>query len=372
MPYAPSEDLDKMTQNADSTKDLLQSVFDNSAIGMSVLHAIRDASNQIIDFKIMFVNRELQKETGRKDLVGKSYLEEYPGIEAVGILPLLHKVMETGKPEQLEYHYAFEGFDKWYSSMFVKIDNGILATSSDISEKKASESNIVNLQQEKSDIEDRYDELTAKGDQKIFQTMLITQEKERKRIGESLHNGLGQMLYGVKLSLEKLNFNTVPLDLEQLKEDKLNTDRLLVETIRESRRLSHELMPTILEDFGLKDAVQDICRQFSGSLKIKFEVMGVYGRLNEHIEIAVFRIIQELLLNVVKHSKATEAKVKIQKIKKDLVISVKDNGIGFDTKKINAGMGLKTIKNKVKMLNGNFSLSSASNKPCKIDILIPL
>lgn len=118
---------------------LIQSVFDTSLIQLSVLKAVRDANNNILDFTILLVNKELEKETGRTDLVGKYYAQEYPGIRAAGVFDVMLQVMETGVSQRLEYFYAHDGFYKWFSSMFVKMDDGLVATNLDINERKIAE-----------------------------------------------------------------------------------------------------------------------------------------------------------------------------------------------------------------------------------------
>ena len=120
-------------------KDLLQSIFDASLVQMSVLEAARNAKNDIIDFRILIVNKELEKITGRTDLVGKYYAAEYPGIKESGLFDIMLRVMATGKPEGLEYYYPFEGFNKWFSCLFVRVNDGLVATNMDITERKLAE-----------------------------------------------------------------------------------------------------------------------------------------------------------------------------------------------------------------------------------------
>jgi signal transduction histidine kinase len=118
---------------------LLQSVFDTTLIQMSVLKAVRNSDNRIIDFQIVFMNKELAKETRRTDLVGKYYAEEFPGIRPAGVFDVMLQVMETGVPQRTEYFYSHDGFQKWFSSMFVKMDDSLVATNLDITERKQAE-----------------------------------------------------------------------------------------------------------------------------------------------------------------------------------------------------------------------------------------
>ena len=228
----------------------------------------------------------------------------------------------------------------------------------------------VKLQKEKEQLEKQQKDMQAIQKQRIFWTTLNAQEEERKRIAESLHNGLGQLLYGVKLSLEQLNINKELADPKWLK-NKQRTDQLLSQSIQESRRISHELSPAILNDFGLQEAIKVICQQFRPSILINCKFIGFHQRLHKNIEIAIYRTVQELLMNIVKHAKASKAAVKIEMTKKTVIITVQDNGIGFNNTNKSNGIGLVTIRNKVKLLNGEFKLLSGDKEGSIIRISIP-
>jgi PAS domain S-box-containing protein len=612
----------KIEQELQDSKNLLQSVFDTSLIGMSILQAKRDENGNIRDFVIALANKELENLTGRTDLVGKLYAEEFPGIKQAGLFDLMLEVMATGRPAHLEYNYPHEKFHNWFSSMFVKLGDGLMATNLDITERKLAEDEklknftllqqsetltkmgsweynlhtgafiwsdgmyrlfnlengvkvlpeiyleyvtdkcrpdaermlenlkkgdqdfeetleinvdghikfiklkatliynehglpahvlgvdldvtatkqaeqqilenaamiqgiadaapdmlyVINirtmqmvyanknvialfnktaeeikllggqffktiihpedeakfytnieallhtadgeikeltyrlldwqghihwiktrravyqrdnnqepvliigisqditehvilqernhqLQQERKEMEDRQR-------QEIFRVILSTQEEERRRIAESLHNGLGQTLYGVKLSLShvKLKDSEQPESGHALAQ----TDHLLTDAIKESRRISHELMPSVLDDFGLKAAIEDICRQFTGEIDFKCTFNGLSRRLDKYIEIAVYRIAQEMMLNVVKHAHATTASVKVEVSSQYVLIIVEDNGIGFELNQKNRdGIGLRTVKNKVNLLDGEFSITSANSKGTRVNIRLP-
>jgi PAS domain S-box-containing protein len=200
--------------------------------------------------------------------------------------------------------------------------------------------------------------------------ILKTQEQERKRISEALHNGVGQTLYAVKLKLDQCLKN------KDKETDLLDIRALLVEAINEVKIISFELMPPILEDFGLETVLQEMCRKFSKGKGIKFtcNIFGYDRRLEVNVEIAIYRIIQELVNNIVKHSMATEARIYFT-ITDKIVIRVEDNGKGFsgDTaiKKIE-GMGLKNIKNRVKLLDGEIEITSSVPKGTSVMIDLPL
>jgi PAS domain S-box-containing protein len=194
-------------------------------------------------------------------------------------------------------------------------------------------------------------------------TILETQEEERIRIAEALHNGLGQLLYATKLKME---------DIKENKELKAEVKEFLDEAITATRDLSFTLMPTLLKDFGLQVILDETARRFSTkTLKLECHVLGLKERLSNIQETAAFRIIQELLNNVLKHSKAKSATILVAKRKGKVEIIVKDNGIGFDTEKVlkkNRGTGLKSIHNRLDLLNGDIKIVSKVNKGTTVTV----
>jgi signal transduction histidine kinase len=614
-----------MSTIIDKHNQFLHSVFNTSLIGISVLGAVRDAEGMIQDFRILIVNKELERETKRHDLVGKLYSVEYPGIKKSGLFDLMLKVMATGESGQTEYYYPYEGFNKWFSCMFVKVEDGLVATNLDITLRKQAEEekfknflllqkselfaqtgsweynlesktlswsdgmyrlfnldigtivtpdiylkyskpqhlasakriassisnstcdfeytieievesqskslklkatvifdmegrpekvlgvdmditaikeaegkikenaifikgvadaapdmlyvidvrtmqmvyanqNIIELFQKSTDeisnlgralfetyvypkdkkkfyesieilkqhpndeakellyriydskkkihwiktrrIVFKRDEqgktnliigvsqdvteqvaLQKKNNQlikertqleknqqhEIIITHLTAQEEERKRIAESLHNGLGQLLYGVKLSLEQIKLHRADLNEDNDRHLK-ETAQLLENAILDARSISQELTPITLDNFGLKASVEDLCIKLNvnKSIIIACELVGFPSITSKYYEIAIYRIIQELTSNIAKHSKATRADVKIKFTKKDTVISVLDNGAGFKLNdEINGGIGLKSLKSKIELLNGTIQLSSIIGGGTSIKVRIP-
>ena len=213
-------------------------------------------------------------------------------------------------------------------------------------------------------------ELEDRHQREIFKTVLDTLEAERKRIAESIHNSLGQILYAAKLSLDAIDKSMLS---ETDKESIKNANRLLNDAITESRRLSHELMPAILEDFGLKTAVEDICRKLNGRTRLKCRFKGSIKRLDKFVEIAIYRLVQELVMNVVKHADASDSLVAVEVYHSHVLVLVQDNGKGFNIMKEKGdGIGLKTIRNNVNLLNGSINITSKRGQGTTINIDIPL
>jgi two-component system NarL family sensor kinase len=205
--------------------------------------------------------------------------------------------------------------------------------------------------------------------QDVLMAITNTQEAERIRIGESLHNGLGQILYTVKLKLEGIGLDTNPNILKKINQE---AQALLLEAIKETRLLSSELMPTILEDYGLECALESICKKLKDTLKVKCKVQGFQQRLDAQFEIAIFRIIQELANNIIKHSSASSTSISLIHSDGLVTIKVKDNGKGFDVNKQIPGIGLSSIKNRVKLLSGQLKITSKPNSGTFVCIVFRL
>ena len=207
----------------------------------------------------------------------------------------------------------------------------------------------------------------------LFQVILRTQEAERRRISESLHNGLGQLLYGVKLSLSHLLAKRVLSNPDLFEKEKNYTDELLTKAIEETRKISHELVPASLRDHGLRAALVEVCRQMTDGVKLECSITGLATKFDQYLELAVYRIIQELLLNVMRHAKASLAWLKLKVGKKKIAIEVSDNGIGINVaQQTKPGIGLASIRNKLDLLNGDFKILPLQGGGTVVKINIPL
>jgi signal transduction histidine kinase len=203
-----------------------------------------------------------------------------------------------------------------------------------------------------------------------FDFLLKGQEEERSRLAKDLHDGLGGMLSGVKLSLSAMKGNVI-LSEENAR---LFTKALsqLDNSMREMRRVAHNMMPEALVKFGLQQAVQDYCDSLLGmqQFKISCHFHDLDKRIEPTAEIIVYRIVQELLNNVVKHAGATEVLVQVMRHNNSLNITVEDNGKGFDLATLDQskGAGLANVKSRVDYLKGQLDIRSEPGKGTSVHI----
>jgi PAS domain S-box-containing protein len=155
----------------------------------------------------------------------------------------------------------------------------------------------------------------------LLHAVLKAQEAERKRIAEVLHNGLGQLLYATKLNLESLTVVAPGLTPHHILPPIKDVLRLMDEAISETRIISHDLMPTILEDFGLHIALAELCKKLTMStLRFRLANFNQETSLDKNTEIAVYRMIQELLNNVIKHAKPLLLKLRLRSKEKSWML----------------------------------------------------
>ncbi|RYZ29829.1 MAG: tetratricopeptide repeat protein [Chitinophagaceae bacterium] len=196
----------------------------------------------------------------------------------------------------------------------------------------------------------------------LLQAVMQGEEKERSRIAKDLHDGVAGMLAAVKM-----HFTTIALHVGGV----LQTEgyqqgiHLLDEASQEVRKTSHNLMPEVLLQHGLDEAMRRYCNNVTNSSKllVEYNSIGEIGRFIDSFELSVYRIVQELLNNIVKHSKASEAIVQITYQSGLLSITIEDNGIGMTKDAQHKdGIGLRSLQSRVKAMNGKIEFDSAAGQ----------
>ncbi|MEO6852193.1 MAG: ATP-binding protein [Mucilaginibacter sp.] len=207
------------------------------------------------------------------------------------------------------------------------------------------------------------------------QALMEGQEAERSRLAKDLHDGLGGILTGTKYSLSSMKQNMIISAENALAFEK--TMNMLDQSISELRRVAHNMMPQSLLDLSLDDALGDYCLQISnnGTLQVTYQSFGV-GDLtaDETVTIAVYRIVQELINNVVKHAGAGSAMVQLTHKEQILGITVEDDGKGFQPAILGIanGMGYRNLRSRVDFLKGNIDVKSEPGKGTSVFIQLPV
>lgn len=294
-----------------------------------------------------------------KTLVGKTIAQmNLPEELAVPWMEKLRQVFKTA--EATEIYNVFptpQGSSFYYTRMVPELSEDgkvstVLAIARDVSQLKETEKELSNLrlQQQK----------------KILNAIIMTQEKERKRIGEELHDGVGQLLYGALAKVQSFK-NVDPSKMNEVLD-------IVQEAIKDVRSISFELVPAVLKDHGLEVALRSLFqRVLPQHLEVVLSIENLHHRLPEKLEFAIYRIVQELVNNTVKHAKASMVYIRIVSEAQGHRLKVRDNGRGFDISKIDpmsGGIGLQSIKNRVKLLGGHIEMRSGSTGT-QVEIFLP-
>ena len=227
--------------------------------------------------------------------------------------------------------------------------------------KKLQQQRIIELESEK--------KLTA------TEAVLKGEEQERTRLAKDLHDGLGGMLSGIKYSFQTMKGNLIMTpDNQQAFERSMD---MLDSSIKEMRRVAHNMMPEALVKFGLDTALKDFCNDISqsGALKVNYQSMGLEDAvIDQTTGITIYRIVQELLNNTMKHAAAKTAIVQVSKTGGLLSVTVEDDGKGFDTSilKQSKGIGWSNIQHRIEFLKGKLDVNSQKEKGTSVLIELPV
>lgn len=216
--------------------------------------------------------------------------------------------------------------------------------------------------------------LRRKHQVEAMQSLLQGQDAERRRMAKDLHDGIGGLLSGIKFGLSGFERNN-----HLTEENKSSVSTLLGrldDASAELRRVSHNLMPEALTKFGLKEAVENYCENIgiSGTPKIQLQLYGMEQRFPQEKETSLYRIIQELLNNVIKHADAKSVLIQLTRRGNNFSLTVEDDGKGFEWSRVNVqkSAGLINVKSRTELMNASMDVHSSPGKGTSITIIGPV
>lgn len=266
--------------------------------------------------------------------------------------------------------------DCWFDIVITSVYNDqneieeLLILGSDISQRKVAEHTMNRKNR---------GEIEKKINQQKFRSVLILegQEEERKRIAMDIHDGIGQMLTSLKYQIESIDLNQ---DIKA-KQKITEIDQLIKEIIKEVRKVTFNLKPTVLGDYGLQAGLNVFIREIGklAGINLTYGTSGEIVRLPQKIENNIFRIIQEAINNAIKYSAAEKIEVSLEQIENELIITVKDEGKGFDTKiaearsaNIESGRGFFNMYERTEYINGNLDIQSDPGQGTTVRLTVPV
>jgi len=209
--------------------------------------------------------------------------------------------------------------------------------------------------------------------QRMMQASMESEENERRRLAGELHDSIGAMLSTIRVGITTVARQIPdPQSLEQPKQ-------MLDDTIQSVRKISRDLMPSTLEKFGFAQAVKELCERFhaTSQVPIQYTEKGELKSFDKNRELMLFRVVQELLNNALKHSQGTLINVMVGSEGEQLLVAVEDNGIGFDAEALHLstdsgrGLGLFNIENRARLLNAKIEYDKTRSSGSKTTLIVP-
>ncbi len=218
--------------------------------------------------------------------------------------------------------------------------------------------------------------LESEKQQALTRAVLETQEGERRRLAEDLHDSVGQVLSAVKMNLsrlEKQHARHAPPDDEYL-DMFVSTQEMVNDSIGEIRNIIRNILPPVLRDFGLVEALRDLCEkvQRATGLNVPFTYDGEPFHASPDTEVMFYRVVQELFNNAIKHAQASEVRVTMLRRGPQLTLTFTDNGVGFEANQVANGLGLRGMESRVQLLKGDLRLESQPGKGTQTTIRVAM
>ena len=207
---------------------------------------------------------------------------------------------------------------------------------------------------------------------KITKAIIKTQEDERYEIGSELHDNVCQILAAAKMSLGTIRSSVEPSVIQSYNQ---SCDAILLAT-KEIRNLSHRLAPAFFDNTKLEEAFESLLNTFNVeenyNISMSFDKHSKNILIDQEIQLNLYRILQEQLRNIIKHSSCTDIQVNVYVYDNLLHMRVADNGVGFDIKEVKKGIGLANMKRRAELFSGKLRINTSPGKGCEVMIIIPL
>jgi len=296
---------------------------------------------------------------GLEELRGNGWQSMLHRDDRERVLKAWHESVTNGTPyEQEEQHRGVDGTYRWFLARGVPLRDG--------------QGRIVRWYGTNTDIEDRKhaeEEL-----RRLSGQLLQSQDEERRRIARELHDSTGQDLVALATMLGQLR-DSIP-SVERKSRRLLSECKVLADQcIREVRTLSYLLHPPMLDEGGLEDAIRDYVDGFTkrSGIQVELEVSPRFGRMKRDVELALFRVVQESLTNIQRHSGSLQAKIRIDRNADDVTLEVSDKGRGISDSRFpsGVGVGIPSMHERVKQIGGRLDVDSSS-RGTTVRVTIPV
>jgi len=374
-------DSKRAEESLRASEERYRHLYESIDEGFCVIQVVFDARNRAVDYVFLEVNPAFERQTGIPNARGKSmrtiamHHEEH-------WFELYGEIAMTGEPKRFEFP-ATE-LHRWYEGYAYRLGQpherkvGILFN--DITERKRTEAQLHSINDElEARVTERTRELTQSQQRlrALASELNLAEQRERQRLAADLHDYLGQLLALSRMKLGQAKKQPMETGLAKILDEMLDvTDKALTYT----RTLVAQLSPPVLQEFGLPMALQWLAEQMhQRDLVVSVQVNTEMPSLPQDQALLLFQSVRELLINCVKHARASAATVTVDRMSDELRIAVSDEGSGFDYSALGAkaystssGFGLFSIRERMLSLGGRFEIESAPGKGTVAELLLPL
>jgi PAS domain S-box-containing protein len=307
-------------------------------------------------WRYLYLNDAAVRATGRllKEIVGHTLWELFPEVVGTELDRQFHRAMDAGV--HVEFHFLQPGFDRWWEIRTYPAPEGLAVFATEITERKQAEEEH----------------------RRLSSQLLHLQDNERRKIAFHLHESVAQDLVGLRLCLGQLKRGSdLPESLRKFVDEAMKISHVMVQDIR---TLSYSLHPPRFEQTGLATAVPWYAAEFAerSGIQVEVEISDGVGRLEPNQETALFRIMQESLTNIHRHSGSDWAHIRVWRTGCTITMEIRDRGKGMSADSTarlshgaSFGVGIAGMRERVKELNGTFSIESASRKGVTVRVGLP-
>lgn len=343
-----------------------RSLFNNMLNGYAYCQMYFEQGRPV-DFIFLNVNKAFGDLTGLKDVIGKKVSEAIPGIRESNpeLLEIFSRVALTEIPERFEVYV--KPLKMWFSiAVHSPLKEYFVAIFDVITERKRAEEALRASEEALRKGKESYRNLAGQ--------LLTAQEVERKRIARELHDDLSQRLAGLAMEAEMLEQQMPPQGAGAVKLKEIR-DKLVILSI-DVHSMSRQLHPSILDDLGLPDAIASECARFrrQDSIAVDFRAENITKEIPPDVAVCLYRIAQEGLRNISRHAGATDVTISLVGKNGTILLTIMDNGRGFDPERVKGkqGLGLDSMKERAYLIGGDFSIESQPGQGTVIEVLVPL
>jgi PAS domain S-box-containing protein len=343
------------------------------------------------EWRFTHVNAQAERINGirREDQIGKKQWELFPA--TVGTRLELEWRRAVAEQVPVEFEYYYEPWGSWFlNKAYPSKDGGLSVFYHDITARKRSEKALCKARDElEQRVRERTEELSRANERlgrqiarrkrveeartELLRRLVHAQEEERRRIARELHDDLTQRL--AVLAIDAGNLERLPGAPEAIRERARGMREQLIALSEGVHSLSRQLHPSILDDLGLADAIRVECSGLGqrDGVQVHFHAHDVPNVISRELAVCVYRVVQEALRNVARHAQTRQASVRLLARGQELVLCVRDRGVGFDpAARGKAGLGLESMRERVRLVRGRLVVRSRPGEGTNVTLRAPL